>query len=51
MSGIGFGTLLTAVLIREAINATLLSPWKIFEQTRDSMKEDKKQPEVPRVAA
>ena len=47
MSGIGFGTLLFAVMIRETINATLLNPWKIFEQTRDKMQD--KKPEAPKV--
>ncbi len=30
-----------AIFIREAINETVLNPWKIFEKTRDGLKETK----------
>jgi hypothetical protein len=43
MSGVGFGTLLAVVFLREAINATVLNPWKIYESTKESMKEPTKE--------
>ena len=50
MSGIGFGTLLLAIFAREAINATFLNPWKIFEHTRDNIKPTQKPKETSKLS-
>ena len=36
--------MMVVIFIREALNATLLNPWKIYEETKDQMtpKETKK---------
>ena len=41
MSGIGFGSLLLAIFIREGLNEMFLNPWKIVEQMRSGVKETK----------